>query len=133
MIQLRIDPRSGLPVYRQITHQVRDALRLGMLLPGDRMPTVRELVATLAINPNTVMKAYRELEREGLIGGRPGQGTFILKGLNGSSPDDLDEMRASLERWLGRAKELGMDDESIGALIATTLQRSRDGNGGETA
>jgi len=133
LIQLRIDPRSGLPVYRQITHQVRDALRLGMLLPGDRMPTVRELVATLAINPNTVMKAYRELEREGLIGGRPGQGTFVLKGLNGSSPDDLDEMRASLEQWLGRAKELGMDDESIGALIATTLQRSRDGNGGETA
>ena len=132
MIELRIDPRSGLPVYRQITRQVRDALRLGMLLPGDRMPTVRELVATLAINPNTVMKAYRELDREGLIGGRPGQGTFVLKVLNGSSPDDLDEMRASLELWLGRAKELGMDDESIGALIATALRRSRDGNGGET-
>ncbi len=132
MIELRIDPRSGLPVYRQITRQVRDALRLGMLLPGDRMPTVRELVATLAINPNTVMKAYRELDREGLIGGRPGQGTFVLKALNGSSPDDLDEMRASLELWLGRAKELGMDDESIGALIATALRRSRDGNGGET-
>ncbi len=133
MIELRVDPRNGLPVYRQITHQVRDALRLGMLLPGDRMPTVRDLVATLAINPNTVMKAYRDLEREGLIGGRPGQGTFVLNGIVGSSPDDLDEMRTSLEAWLGRAKELGMDDESIGALIATTLRRSRDGNGGEMA
>ena len=125
MIELRVDPRNGLPVYQQIVQQVKHALRLGLLVPGDRMPTVRELVATLAINPNTVMKAYRELEHAGLIGGRVGQGTFVLQTLNGSSPDDLAEMRAGLEAWLARAKELGLDDESVTALIDTTLDATR--------
>ena len=125
MIELRVDPRNGLPVYQQIVQQVKHALRLGLLVPGDRMPTVRELVATLAINPNTVMKAYRELELAGLIGGRVGQGTFVLQTLNGSSPDDLAEMRAGLEAWLARAKELGLDDESVTALIDTTLDATR--------
>ena len=125
MIELRVDHRNGLPVYQQIVQQVKHALRLGLLVPGDRMPTVRELVATLAINPNTVMKAYRELELAGLIGGRVGQGTFVLKSLNGSSPDDLAEMRAGLEAWLARAKALGLDDESVTALIDTTLDAAR--------
>jgi len=127
MIELRIDARSGLPAYLQIVQQVRHALRLGLLRPGDQMPTIRELVASLAINPNTVLKAYRELEMEGLIGGRPGQGTFVLETLPGSSQDDLAEMGASLERWLIRAKELGMDEDSIVALFDTTLQRYREG------
>ena len=125
MIELRVDPRNGLPVYQQIVQQVKHALRLGLLVPGDRMPTVRELVATLAINPNTVMKAYRELERAGLIGGRVGQGTFVLQTLNGSSPADLAEMRAGLEAWLARARELGLDDGSVTALIDTTLDATR--------
>ena len=127
MIELRIDSRSGLPAYLQIVQQVKQALRLGLLHPGDQMPTIRELVASLAINPNTVLKAYRELEMEGLIGGRPGQGTFVLETLPGSSQDDLAEMGASLERWLIRAKELGMDEDSIVALFDTTLQRYREG------
>lgn len=123
MIDLHIDPRSGLPVYRQITQQVKHALRLGLLRPGDQMPTIRDVVASLAINPNTVMKAYRELELEGLIGGRPGQGTFVLLALPGPSQDDLDEMRSMLLRWFARAQELGLDEESIVALVTTTLRQ----------
>jgi len=127
MIELRIDSRSGLPPYLQIVQQVKHALRLGLLVPGDQMPTIRELVASLAINPNTVLKAYRELEMEGLVGGRPGQGTFVLEALPGASQVDLAEMRMSLERWLTRAKELGMDEESIVALFDTTMRNFHEG------
>jgi GntR family transcriptional regulator len=127
MIELRIDARSGLPAYLQIVQQVKHALRLGLLAPGDQMPTIRELVASLAINPNTVMKAYRELEMEGLIGGRPGQGTFVLQALPGASQDDLAEMRASLNRWFERAHELGLDEESTVALFTTTLRSYEKG------
>src|SRR5215218_2799007 len=127
MIELRIDGRSGLPAYLQIVQQVKHALRLGLLAPGDQMPTIRELVASLAINPNTVLKAYRELEMEGLVGGRPGQGTFVLEALPGASQVDLAEMRMSLERWLTRAKELGMDEDSIVALFDTTMRNFHEG------
>jgi GntR family transcriptional regulator len=123
MIELRIDARSGLPAYLQIVQQAKHALRLGLLTPGDQMPTIREVVASLAINPNTVMKAYRELEMEGLIGGKPGQGTFVLQSLPGSSQGDLEEMRTSLIRWFERARELGLDEESIVALFTTTLRQ----------
>lgn len=123
MIELRIDSQSGVPAYLQIAEQVKHALLLGVLVPGDQMPTVRELVGALAINPNTVMKAYRELEREGLIGGKPGLGTFVLRGLSGSSQGDLEELRQGLNRWFGRARELGLDEESIVALLTTTLRQ----------
>jgi GntR family transcriptional regulator len=122
MIEIRIDTRSGTPAYLQIVQQVKHALRLGLLEPGDQMPTVRELCAALAINPNTVMKAYRELEMEGLVGGRPGQGTFVLQTLPGASQADLEEMRAALHQWFRRALELGLDEESIVALFSTVLR-----------
>jgi GntR family transcriptional regulator len=125
MIELRIDSGSGLPAYLQIVQQVKHALRLGLLTAGDQMPTIRELVASLAINPNTVMKAYRELEMEGLIGGRPGQGTFVLQAIPGAALRDLEEMRVQLKQWLRRADELGLDSESIQALFATTFQQHR--------
>ena len=76
-IEFRLDPNSGVPTYLQLVQQVERALRLGYLVEGDQLPKVREVVASLAINPNTVLKAYRELEHKGLAGGRPGQGTFI--------------------------------------------------------
>ena len=75
MIEFELDQRSGLPTYLQLVQQVRHALRLGLLQPGDQLPTAKEVVAKLAINPNTVLKAYRELERDGLVAARPGQGT----------------------------------------------------------
>ena len=132
LIEFRVDPRSGTPVYLQIVQQVRHALLLGLLRPGDRMPTVRELVATLAINPNTVMRAYRELESAGLVEGRVGRGTFVREALPGAATEDLAELRASLALWLARAAELGLDDESVAALIEST-RRSVGGASGPEA
>jgi len=123
MIELRIQPGSGVPVYLQIVHQVKHALRLGLLQPGDQMPTIRDLTASLAINPNTVMKAYRELEMEGLIGGRPGQGTFVANSIPGAALPDIEEMRVGLLQWIARARERGLDTESMVALFTTTLQQ----------
>src|SRR6478609_9476463 len=113
MIELRIDARSGLPAYLQIVQQVKHALRLGLLQPGDQMPTIRELVASLAINLNTVMKAYRELEMVGLIRGRPGQGTFVSNVIPGAALPDIEEMRVGLQQWLLKARERSLDTESI--------------------
>src|SRR5215467_12990698 len=123
MIAYLLDTRSGLAPYLQIVQQTKDALRLGLLRPGDRLPTVKEVVATIAINPNTVLKAYRELEHEGLVEGRPGLGTFVLKTLGG--PDGLDpRLRRRLEKWVTDAREGGLDDESISALFDATLRGS---------
>jgi GntR family transcriptional regulator len=117
-----LDRRSGVPPYLQLVQQVKHALRVGMLAPGDQLPTVREVVANLAINPNTVAKAYRELELEGFVGGRPGQGTFVLQTLPGPSADTLAALRLDLSRWLQRAVAAGLDDESIVALVTATLR-----------
>ena len=77
MIEFHLDSRSGVSPYLQIVQQVRQALRVGVLREGDQLPTVKEVVGQLAINPNTVLKAYRELEHEGLASARPGVGTFV--------------------------------------------------------
>jgi GntR family transcriptional regulator len=118
MFRFRLDGSSGVPPYLQIVHQVRQSLLLGYLQEGDRLPTVKDVASDLVINPNTVVKAYRQLEHEGLAGGRPGQGTFIT----GSSPAVLPEaqqaLRESLEDWLRAASAAGMSEESVTALIA---------------
>jgi GntR family transcriptional regulator len=123
MIAYRLDTRSGLAPYLQIVQQTRDALRLGLLHPGDRLPTVKEVVGSIAINPNTVLKAYRELEHEGLVEGRPGVGTFVLKSLGGPNTDH-PRLRRQLERWLMDARGAGLDEESISALFSATLRGS---------
>ncbi len=123
MIAYRLDTRSGLAPYLQIVQQTRDALRLGLLRPGDRLPTVKEVVGSIAINPNTVLKAYRELEHEGLVEGRPGVGTFVLRSLGGPNTDH-PRLRRRLERWLMEARDAGLDDESISALFSATLRGS---------
>jgi len=122
MIEFHVDGGSGISAYMQVVQQVKQALRLGMLRPGDQLPTVREVVAALAINPNTVLKAYRALESEGLVAGRQGQGTFVLKSLAGPALAGHAELRAELVAWLQRAWTAGMDDESIAALVAMTLR-----------
>ena len=124
MIELRIDPGSGLPAYLQIVQQVKDALRLGTIEVGDQLPTVREVVAHLAINPNTVAKAYRDLERDGLVVARQGRGTFISSTLAPASLRHHDELRAELERWIRSALKAGLDEESVRALISATLRES---------
>jgi DNA-binding transcriptional regulator YhcF (GntR family) len=118
LIEFRLDVHSGVPTYLQLVQQVKQALRLGILQPGDQLPTVKEAVAQLAINPNTVLKAYRELDREGLVDGRRGQGTFVSDDVAASQPSDFDTLRAALVEWLDRARSAGLDEESIHALVA---------------
>jgi GntR family transcriptional regulator len=121
LIEFHLDPASGLSPYQQLVRQVRHALRLGLLREGDQLPTVKDVVAGLAINPNTVLKAYRELEHEGLVAARPGLGTFVTRTLAGDAAT-LAPLRRELERWLGKARLSGLDDESIEALFASTFR-----------
>src|SRR5215471_10919611 len=123
-MEFEIDPRSGLPTYLQLVQQVRHALRLGLLKPGDQLPTAREVVAKLAINPNTVLRAYRELEREGLVGARPGQGTFVRRGLSGGDPNVQARLRRGLDRWVRDARAAGLDQEGIDALYHASMRDS---------
>lgn len=122
MITFRLDVRSNVVPYLQLVDQVRQALRTGLLTTGDQLPTVRDVASTLAINPNTVLKAYRELELEGLVVGRPGQGTFVVRSLAGPSLGSHSNLRRDLLRWLRRAKEAGLDEDEITALIQTTVR-----------
>ena len=126
MIEFHLDGRSGVSPYLQLVHQVRHALRLGLLSEGDRLPTVKDVVARLAINPNTVLKAYRELEHEGLVAARPGVGTFVTRTLGGASLASLGPLRQDLRRWLIKARLAGLDDESIEALFMTTFRASAE-------
>jgi GntR family transcriptional regulator len=126
-IEFRLDPMSGVPTYLQLVQQVEQALRLGYLHTGDQLPRVKDVVAGLAINPNTVLKAYRELEHKGLAAGRPGQGTFV-EGTLGKVPlREQAALRRSLLNWLRTATEAGMDDEGIAALFTSTLHDFRAG------
>ena len=123
-MEFHLDPRSGVATYLQIVQQVKEALRLGVLDVGDQLPTVREVVADLAINPNTVAKAYRDLEREGLVVAQPGRGTFIASTLALPSLEHHRALRRELERWLAEAERAGLDEESVRALISTTLREA---------
>ena len=98
----------------------------GSFRPGDQLPTVKEAVGSLAINPNTVLKAYRELERDGLVEGRPGVGTFVRATVEGPPPGNHAALRRSLERWLRNAFDAGLDAEDARALFETSLQNSRE-------
>jgi GntR family transcriptional regulator len=129
-IEFRLDASSGVPTYLQLVQQVEHALRLGYLKPGDQLPTVRDVVASLAINPNTVLKAYRELETKGLAGGRPGQGTFIEATLSQVALPELTGLRRSLLDWLAAADTAGLDGDGIVALFASVLRDFRDRRGG---
>jgi GntR family transcriptional regulator len=122
VIEFHLDGRSGVSPYLQLVRQVRQALRLGLLREGDQLPTVKEVVAHLAINPNTVLKAYRELEHEGLAAARPGIGTFVTRTLTDASLAAHGPLRQDLQRWLARARRAGLDEESIEALFLTTFR-----------
>jgi GntR family transcriptional regulator len=122
VIEFYLDTRSGVPTYLQLVQQVKQAVRLAILLPGDQLPTVKEVVGSLAINPNTVLKAYRELDHEGLVEGRRGQGTFVSSDLPSLPPDEVKGLRTSLQRWIERARDSGLDDENIAALFADTVR-----------
>jgi GntR family transcriptional regulator len=122
VIEFHLDERSGVSPYLQLVRQVRQAMRLGLLREGDQLPTVKEVVGRLAINPNTVLKAYRELEHEGLVAARPGRGTFVTATLVNASLAAHEPLRQELRRWLLRARTAGLDEESIEALFMTTFR-----------
>jgi GntR family transcriptional regulator len=128
-IEFRLDPVSGVPTHLQLVHQVEHAMRLGYLKPGDQLPKVRDAVASLAINPNTVLKAYRELEIKGLATGRPGQGTFIKATLSQATLPELTRLRRSLLAWLGTADTAGLDEDGMVALFTSVLRDFRDRRG----
>jgi DNA-binding transcriptional regulator YhcF (GntR family) len=128
VIEFHLDTRSGVAPYQQVVQQVRHALRLGLLDVGDQLPTVKEAVATLAINPNTVLKAYKELEHLGLVAARPGIGIFVTKTLTDESLAAHGPLRQDLKRWLARARRAGLDEESIEALFRD-VSRSSDAEG----
>jgi DNA-binding transcriptional regulator YhcF (GntR family) len=122
MIDFHLEARSGVPTYLQLVQQVRQAVRLGILKPGDQLPTVKDVVGSLAINPNTVLRAYRELDVEGLVEGRRGVGTFVVGEEAPVPADDVKVLRSSLQRWIARARDAGLDDEGIAALFTDTLR-----------
>jgi GntR family transcriptional regulator len=121
VIDLHIDKSGSVPAYAQLVRQVREALRLGLLRPGDRLPTVRDVVTSCTVNAATVLKAYRELELSGLVESRQGSGTFISGTLGSADPHVMARLRGGLSRWLAQAREAGLENEDVEALVASVL------------
>lgn len=122
MIEFHLDTRSGVAPYLQLIQQVRQALRLGLLREGDQLPTVKEVSGALAINPNTVLKAYRELEYEGLAAAKPGVGTFVTKTLSDGSIAAHRQLSRELQLWYRKARAAGLDGESIDGIYQQTMR-----------
>jgi GntR family transcriptional regulator len=133
VIDFHVDRSSSVPAYAQLVRQVREALRLGLLGTGDQLPTVRSVVTSCTVNPSTVLKAYRELELSGLVEARQGAGTFVSGTLGTADPHAMARLRGGLARWLGQAREAGLEDEDVQALIASVRAEDalRQGRGGE--
>jgi GntR family transcriptional regulator len=121
VITFHLTARSNLPPYVQLVEQVRQALLNGVLRPGDRLPTVKEVVGSLAINPNTVLKAYRDLEREGLVEGRQGVGTFVMRRPDGPPPREQAALKHALETWVAKAQLAGLADADIESMVRSVL------------
>lgn len=122
MLDFRIDARSGVAPYAQLVQQVKQALRLGWLREGDKLPTAHEVAASVAINPNTVQKAYKELEYEGLVAGRPGQGTFVIRGLGQVPAASVELLTRRLQRWIASAREAGLDEDGIMDVVRAAMR-----------
>jgi GntR family transcriptional regulator len=122
MIEFHLETRSGVPTYLQLVQQVRQAVRLGVLRPGDQLPTVKAVVSSLTINPNTVLRAYRELDLEGLTEGRRGVGTFVADAAAPLPQDDVKALRTALRKWVARARAAGLDDDNMYALFGDVVR-----------
>lgn len=122
-MEFRIDRRSGVAAYQQIVQQTKQALRLGVLVPGDRLPTAKEVAEHSAVNPNTTLKAYRELEREGLVEPRPGLGTFVRRSLARPQAGPDSPLRGELDAWMLRARAAGLERDDVTALVTSVLEQ----------
>jgi len=122
LIAFHLDPNSGVSYYVQLMQQVRQAVLFGILKSGDQLPTVREVVAQVALNPNTVLRAYRDLEHEGLVVSRPGLGTFVAAKVPPAlAQSSYRSLRTELERWIRKAHDAGLDDDTLASLVAHVL------------
>src|SRR3984885_7626802 len=124
VIEFQLDAGSGVATYLHLVQQVHQALQLGLLKPGDQLPTAQQVVASLAINPNTVLKAYRDLEREGLVRARPGLGTCVVGQLPRTDPAAQQKFRKSMTTWLRSARDAGLSIEEIEAIYRTAIRDS---------
>ena len=125
LIEFHLDSQSGVSYYVQLIQQVRQALLFALLKPGDRLPTVKEVAAQVALNPNTVLRAYRELEHDGFVISKPGLGTFVAARAPASiARDSYRALRAELERCIRKARTQGLDDEAIADLFAHVLREN---------
>jgi GntR family transcriptional regulator len=122
VIEFYLDSRSGVPTYLQIVQQVKQALRVGLLRPSDQLPKVKDVVAKLVINPNTVLKAYRELEIEGIVEGRRGLGTFVSSSVPSPAVENHESVRKALVKWIESARKAGLDEEAITALVVMSVR-----------
>jgi GntR family transcriptional regulator len=122
VLDFRVETKSGVAPYAQLVQQVKQALRLGWLQPGDKLPTAHEVAASVAINPNTVQKAYKELEYEGLVEGRPGQGTFIVRSLSQVTPASVQALTRRLQRWIEAARAAGLDEDTIMDVVRAAMR-----------
>jgi GntR family transcriptional regulator len=130
LIEFRFDRSSGVATYLQIAQQVKQALRLGLLAVGDRLPTAKEVVAATAINPNTVLKAYRELEREGLVEPRQGAGTFVRRSLAHPDAGVDSPLGVELRGWARRARAVDLTREDVEAMTKAVLDDAFDRRNG---
>jgi GntR family transcriptional regulator len=121
VINFHVDRTSSVPAYAQLIRQVREGLRMGLLRPGDQLPTVRSVVTSCTVNPSTVLKAYRELELSGLVEARQGAGTFVSGRLGDADPHVMARLRRGLTRWLDQAREAGLEEEDVQALFASVI------------
>ena len=121
--EYRIDRRSGVPAFQQIVQQTKQALRLGVLVPGDRLPTAKKVAEISTVNPNTTLKAYRELEREGLVEPRPGQGTFVRRTLARPETGTDSPLYGELVVWMSKAAGAGLEREDVAALVASAMEK----------
>jgi GntR family transcriptional regulator len=126
LISFQLNPSSGIPAYLQIVQQVERALRMGTLRPGDQLPTVKQVVAEVTVNPNTVTRAYRELEHAGLVEGRQGVGTFVVRRPHGPPPEEQMRVARGLERWIETARAAGLDDQAMEAMLRSLLRSASD-------
>jgi GntR family transcriptional regulator len=129
VIDFHVDKAGSVPAYAQLVRQVREAMRLGLLHAGDRLPTVREVVTSCRVNAATVLKAYRELEMSGLVDSRQGSGTFVTGTLGSADPHVMTRLRGGLARWLDQARDAGLEDEDVQALVTSVLAQQATGTG----
>ena len=128
MLHFQIDPHSGIPVYRQMMDQVKYYVASGTLLPGDQLPSIRELAQQLSVNPTTVAKTYSELEHEAVIEMRHGRGAFVAEATTRLSDREREKALRRLARQLAiEASQMGAPDEQVLRVLQQELSDLREG------